>query len=59
MGRKGINAKGRREGGAFVAMPCAVLDHPNFIRLTPKGVKLLMELCSQLRMKQGGANERR
>ncbi|MET0063220.1 MAG: hypothetical protein ABW176_13090 [Candidatus Thiodiazotropha endolucinida] len=47
-------AKGRREGGVFVALPCQILDHPNFIRLTPKGVKLLMDLCSQLRMKKGG-----
>ena len=54
MARKGINAKGRREGGAFVAFPCAVLDSPNFSRLTPKGTKLLIDLCAQLRMKRGG-----
>ncbi|MBT3043338.1 MAG: hypothetical protein KME67_10790 [Candidatus Thiodiazotropha sp. (ex Codakia orbicularis)] len=47
-------AKGRREGGVFVAFPCSIMSHPNFIRLSPKGIKLLMDFCSQLRMKKGG-----
>ncbi|MCU7862420.1 MAG: hypothetical protein KZQ92_00400 [Candidatus Thiodiazotropha sp. (ex Lucinoma borealis)] len=47
-------AKGRRDGGVFVALPCSIMDHPNFIRLTPKGIKLMIDLCSQLRMKKGG-----
>ncbi len=51
---RGINAKGRRESGAFIALPCAVLDHPNFIRLTPKSVKLLMDMLAQIRLKRGG-----
>ncbi len=49
-----IKAKGRRDGGAFVALPCHVLSHSNFSRLTAKGVKLLIDLCAQLNMKKGG-----
>ena len=48
-------AKGRREGGAFVPLPCSVLNHPNFMRLSGRGVKLLMDMVSQLRFKEGGA----
>lgn len=47
-------AKGRRESGAFVPLPCSVLNHPNFTALTPKAIKLLMDLLSQLRFKSGG-----
>ena len=47
-------AKGRREKGAFVPLPCNVLDHLNFINLTPKGTRLLFDICSQLRFKEGG-----
>lgn len=48
-------AKGRRESGAFIPLPVSVLHHPNFSRLTAKAVKLLMDLCSQLRFKKGGS----
>ena len=54
MVRSYAKAKGRRESGAFVPLPCSVLDHPNFINLTAKGTRLLIDLCSQLRFKQGG-----
>ena len=54
MARTGLKAKGRREAGAFVPFPTSVLNHPNFTRLSPKAVKLLMDLCAQLRFKQGG-----
>lgn len=47
-------AKGRRERGAFVALPCTVLSHPNFSRMTAKGHKLFNDLLAQLRMKVGG-----
>lgn len=47
-------AKGRRESGAFVPLPCSVLNHPNFVALTPKAIKLLMDLLSQIRFKSGG-----
>ena len=48
-------AKGRRDSGTFVALPCDVLNGENFCRLSPKANKLLLDLCSQLRMKSGGA----
>lgn len=53
-GRKGINASNRRESGAFVPFPVSVLNHPNFIRLSNKAVKLLMDLVTQIRFKVGG-----
>lgn len=47
-------AKGRRESGAFVPLPCSVLAHPNFVALTPKAVKLLVDMLNQVRFKAGG-----
>jgi len=49
-----LRAKGRREAGAFHALPAAVLDAPNFIALSPKGCKLVFDLLRQLRLKKGG-----
>jgi len=54
MPRKILKAKGRREGGAFVPMPCDVLSHQNFMILTGNALRMLMYLCSQLRFKKGG-----
>ena len=54
MPRTRQKAKARREQGAFVAFPCNVLNHPNFINLSAKGTRLLMDICSQLRFKEGG-----
>lgn len=54
MAQTRLKAKGRRESGAFIPLPVSVLNHPNFYNLTPKAVKLLMDLCAQLRFKQGG-----
>ncbi len=48
------NAKNRREGGAFIALPASVLNHKNFFLLTTSGCKLLFDLISQLRFKSGG-----
>lgn len=39
-------AKGRREGGRFIALPYSVLRHPNYISLSPRAVKLLLDFCS-------------
>jgi hypothetical protein len=47
-------AKGRRESGIFVPLPCSVLNHPNFTRLSAKAVKLLIDMVSQLRFRSGG-----
>ncbi|MCW8918063.1 MAG: hypothetical protein OQL08_04545 [Gammaproteobacteria bacterium] len=49
-----IKAKGRRTSGVFVPLPAAVLTHPNFISLSHKAVKLLLDMLSQLRLKEGG-----
>jgi len=42
-------AKGRRESGTFVAVPHACLNHPNYMRLSPRAVKLLFDLLVQFR----------
>lgn len=54
MARTLEKAKGRRETGAFVPIPCSVLNHDNFKKLSSKAVKLLMDMITQLRFKQGG-----
>ena len=46
--------KGRREAGAFVPMPCTILDHENFVALSARASRLLFDLFSQLRMGRGG-----
>jgi hypothetical protein len=55
MARTLLKAKGRRESGAFVPFPVTVLNHENFLRLSAKAVKLLLDLCAQLRFKRGGS----
>ncbi|MEW8202723.1 MAG: hypothetical protein AB2764_11535 [Candidatus Thiodiazotropha endolucinida] len=47
-------AKNRREQGPFVPLPCSVLNHDNFKKLSSKAVKLLMDMVAQLRFKNGG-----
>lgn len=54
MTRKRIDPARRREGGAFVPLPVRVLNSPNFIKLSPTAVKVLMALLGQLRFKDGG-----
>lgn len=49
-----IKAKGRRESGPFVALPCSVLSHPNRKALSFKGSKLLFDLLDQLRFGADG-----
>ena len=52
-----IKAKGRRESGPFVPLPLSVLNHPNYIALTAKSVKLLNDLLAQIRFgKEGTRN---
>lgn len=48
-------AKSRRESGIFVQIPVSVLKHPNFNNLRGSGIKLLLNLCSQIRYKLGGS----
>lgn len=54
MARSRERAKGRREAGAFVPLPCSVLSHPNFWNLTSKARDCLLALLAQLRFKAGG-----
>ena len=49
-----IKAKGRREAGVFLALPCSVISSDNYKKVSAKGVKLLLDMASQLRMKHGG-----
>jgi len=44
-----LRAKGRREGGTFVALPHACLMHENFIALSAHAVKLLIDLYASYR----------
>jgi len=46
MGRQ-QNAKGRREGGTYFALPHRVMDSLNYKRLSSKAVKLLCDIGSQ------------
>ena len=57
MSRSRIKAKGRREKGQFIALPTAVMDHPNFINLSAQGRSLLLDLMRQLRFEKGGGTK--
>jgi hypothetical protein len=48
------DAKARRESGAFVALPSAVLRSPQFAQLSAHAVKLLCDLLSQIRGNNNG-----
>ena len=54
MGNSYAKAKGRREHGRFHMLPHACLIHENFIRLSPKAVKLLIDLCVQYNGRNNG-----
>ena len=47
MSRNRRKAKGRREGGSFLALPHAVLDSPSYIALRPTAKALLNDLGRQ------------
>ena len=49
MGLTRTKAMGRRELGSYVALPHAVLNHENFIRLHAHSVKLLIDIYAQYR----------
>ena len=46
--------KGRAESGSFVIVPHAVLEHPNYMTLSARAVKLLMDIYAQYRGKNNG-----
>ena len=41
-----LKVKGRKTNGSFLKLDKALLAHPNFVKLTPRGVKLLVDLGS-------------
>jgi len=49
MSRNRLKTKGRMEHSSFVALPHAVLEHPNFTKLSPRAVKLLIDMYAQYR----------
>jgi hypothetical protein len=44
----------KRDSGAFVAVPMAVLECPAYIGLSPSAIKLLWDIASQLRGDNNG-----
>jgi hypothetical protein len=44
----------KRDGGAFLAVPMAVLDSPAYINLSPAAVKLLWDIYAQYRGDNNG-----
>lgn len=54
MSSKRARIIGRKESGGFIAFPHRVLTCANFRSLSPKAVKLLVNLASQYRGKNNG-----
>lgn len=49
MPAKRAKFKGKRTINSFLALPHAVLDHPDFINLSPRATKLLLDVSTQYR----------
>ena len=56
MAKSRRSAKGRRERGPFVALPHSVLRHPNYLSLSFRAVKLLIDLCAQIHRGANGTS---
>lgn len=54
MSRRRERAKGRREGGSFVALPHAVIGGDEWADLSAHAVKLLLDLYAQYRGNNNG-----
>lgn len=54
MAKNYSKAKSRRESGAFIPIPVSVIQHPNYRNLNGTALRLLLDLCSQVRFKPGG-----
>lgn len=54
MARNRQKAKGRKDSGSFVQLPHAILEHPNFARLSHRAVRLLISLYGQYRGQNNG-----
>ncbi|NEX61728.1 hypothetical protein [Noviherbaspirillum galbum] len=52
--RRHKDAKQKRDGGGFIAVPLSVLDCPAYLALSPGAVKLLWDIASQLRGDNNG-----
>ncbi|WP_419533341.1 hypothetical protein [Endozoicomonas sp.] len=50
-------AKGRKEGGHFVAIPHAIINSSNFRKMGGYAVKLLTQMIEQLRYVKGGGTK--
>ena len=42
--KRRLRVKGRRTSGSFLKLDKELLAHPNFLKLTPRSVKLLVDL---------------
>ncbi|KJS04336.1 MAG: hypothetical protein VR73_14740 [Gammaproteobacteria bacterium BRH_c0] len=49
MARSRVKAKGRSEGGGFLRLHHRLIQHPNFYTLSPRAVKLLIDIAGQYR----------
>jgi len=54
MARTREKMRGRREEGSFAAIPHAVLDSANYLKLSAHAVKLLIDLCAQFKGTNNG-----
>jgi len=54
MGKSYAKAKGRASTGRFLLIPHRCLDHENYIRLSSKAVKLLIDIAMQFNGRNNG-----
>lgn len=54
MSRNRRKTKGRKESGSFIALWHAILEHPNYTKLSPRAVKLLIDIYAQYRGNNNG-----
>ena len=46
--------KGRRDSGSFIAIPHALLEHPNYAKLSHRAARLLWDLFAQYKGNNNG-----
>jgi len=54
MARDRLKSKGRRDRGTFIALPKAIINSPEFARLSAYAVKLFINLFSQFNGQNNG-----
>jgi hypothetical protein len=47
-------AKGRKNSGSFLLLPHSIINHENFARLSPRAVKMLINIAGQFNGKNNG-----